>query len=270
MSLEVSAEAYSAFMGRFSVPLAREFAQQLHLVRGQTALDIGAGAGALTAVLADRLGEDRVCAVEPSGSLLAALRRRLPKVDACPARAEALPFEDDRFDVVTAQLVVHFMADPVNGLREMARVAKGGGLIAASVWDHAGGSGPLAAFWQAARMGDPDVDDESDLPGVREGHLAELCAAAGLRDVTETQLTVRVQHASFDEWWQPFTLGVGPAGAYLAGLEPPSQRALRQRCRRLLGQGPGLTTATAWTVTARVTKGWPRSTSPDEPRGVSG
>jgi SAM-dependent methyltransferase len=254
MSFEVTAEAYGAFMGRFSVPLARQFIRQLGMVDGQTALDVGAGIGALTAVLADRLGLHRVCAVEPSGSFFAALRDRLPGIDVRQAKAEALPFEDDQFDIVTAQLVVHFMTDPVTGLSEMARVANPGGLIAATVWDHAGGSGPLAAFWDAARAGDPGVDDESHLPGVRDGHLAELFVAAGLPDATQTKLTIEVPHDSFDAWWQPFTLGVGPAGAYLAGLDAADRASLRRRCQALIGEGPGVTRATAWCVTARVTR----------------
>ena len=108
------------------------------------------------------------------------------------------------------------MADPVVGLQEMARVTRGGGVIVACVWDHAGGRGPLSLFWSAVRELDPGADDESKLAGSREGHLAELFEAAGLRDVDDTALSVRVDHASFEEWWEPYTLGVGPAGAYVA------------------------------------------------------
>ena len=119
-----------------------------------------------------------------------------------------------------AQLVVHFMADPVLGLREMARVTRPGGAAGACVWDHAGGRGPLAAFWSAVREMDPAADDESRLPGVREGDLARLFAAAGFGGTQITTLTVRVRHASFAQWWEPFTLGVGPAGSYVASLSP--------------------------------------------------
>ena len=106
------------------------------------------------------------------------------------APAEQLPFADGAFDAALAQLVVHFMADPVAGLAEMARVTRRDGVVAACVWDHAGGQGPLSLFWEAARELDPDVDDESQLAGTREGHLAELFEAAGLREIEETALSV--------------------------------------------------------------------------------
>ena len=177
-------------------------------------------AGALTAELVSRAGADAVSAVDPSASFAAAVRERLPGVDVRRSAAEQLPFPDDAFDAAMAQLVVHFMADPVAGLREMGRVTRPGGVVAACVWDHAGGRGPLTAFWSAVRELDPAADDESGRAGVREGHLGELFAQAGLGGTQVSTLTVRVRHASFDHWWEPFTLGVGPAGAYLASLDP--------------------------------------------------
>ena len=162
------------------------------------------------------------------------------------ASAERLPFPDGTFDAALAQLVVHFMSDPVGGLAEMARVTRRDGVVAACVWDHAGGSGPLSLFWQAARELDPEVDDESQLAGAREGHLAELFEAAGLREIEETVLSADLEHASFEEWWEPFTGGVGPAGAYVASLDADRQaraaRALSRAapCRTVRAHGPGL------------------------------
>src|SRR5439155_17628398 len=130
-----------------------------------------------------------------------------------------LPFPHDRFDTSLAQLVVHFMEDPVAGLREMARVTRRRGVVAACVWDHAGGGGPLSRFWDAARELDPEVEDESSLAGARKGHLGELFEAAGLDQIQEEALSVDLAHTSFDDWWEPFTLGVGPAGAYVSALD---------------------------------------------------
>ena len=182
MSFNVSADAYLRFMGRYSEPLAAQFADLAGVRGGQRLLDVGCGPGALTAELVSRAGPDAVSAVEPSGSFAAAARERLPGVDVRQAAAERLPFGDAAFDAALAQLVVHFMADPVAGLREMGRVTRPGGVVAACVWDHAGGRGPLSAFWRAVRELDPGADDESNLAGVREGHLAELFAQAGLGD----------------------------------------------------------------------------------------
>jgi SAM-dependent methyltransferase len=152
-----------------------------------------------------------------------------------------------------AQLVVHFMADPVSGLREMARVTREEGVVAACVWDHAkGGRGPLLVFWEAAFELDPALSDESELPGTREGHLAELFAAAGLRDIEQTALEVRVVHPTFEDWWEPFTLGVGPAGAFVAGLGEEQRTELRERCRASLPLAPFELTARAWAVRGRA------------------
>src|SRR5206468_5388483 len=118
---------------------------------GQRLLDVGCGPGALTAELVNRVGPNAVSAVEPSASFVAAARERLPGVDMRQTGAERLPFGDAAFDAALAQLVVHFMVDPVAGLREMGRVTRPGGVVAACVWDHAGGRGPLSAFWQAVR-----------------------------------------------------------------------------------------------------------------------
>lgn len=174
------------------------------------------------------------------------MRARHPDVYVRRAQAEHLPFDDRSFDAVLAQLVVHFMADPVQGLREMARVTRSGGLVAACVWDHAGGDGPLRRFWDAARSLDLGVDDESRRAGARQGHLVELLREAGVREVEERSLSVSVAHAGFDEWWEPFTLGVGPAGVYTGALDADQRAALRDRCRALLPDGPFEVTARAW------------------------
>jgi SAM-dependent methyltransferase len=251
VSFNVSADAYLRFMGRYSEPLAAQFADLAGARSGQRLLDVGCGPGALTAELVKRVGPDAVSAVEPSASFVAAARERLPGVDIRQAAAERLPFGDAAFDAALAQLVVHFMADPVAGLREMGRVTRPGGTVAACVWDHAGGRGPLSAFWRAVRELDPGADDESNLAGVREGHLAELLAQAGLGVAEVTTLTVQARQDGFESWWETFTLGVGPAGAYLTSLPADRQDELHERCRRQLPEGPFEVSATAWAAMAR-------------------
>ena len=251
MSFDVSAAAYARFKGRYSEPLAARFADLAGVRRGQRVLDVGCGPGALTAQLVSRLGAAAVYAVDPSASFTAAVQERLPEVDVRLSAAEQLPFPDGMFDAALAQLVVHFMTDPVAGLREMARVTRPGGVVAACVWDHAGGRGPLTTFWQAVSDVDPLAHDESGLAGVREGHLAELFARAGLAGAQEATLTVLVRHASFEEWWEPFTFGVGPAGSYLRSVPEDRRDLVRERCRQILPEGPLEVSATVWAVTCR-------------------
>jgi SAM-dependent methyltransferase len=249
---DVAAEAYDSFMGRYSRPLAPRFCDFVGIRSERRVLDVGCGPGALIAELVGRLGSAALVAVDPSRPFVEAARERHPGVDVRQAAAERLPFADETFDASLAQLVVHFMDDPVAGLQEMARVTRRGGVVAACVWDHAGGQGPLSTFWDAARQLDPDVRDESQLAGARKGHLAALLGEAGLRDTEEILLSVSVEHASFEEWWQPFTFGVGPAGSYLATLDEDRRLRLRELCRERSPSGGMTMTVSAWAARGLV------------------
>ena len=239
-------------MGRYSTPLAPLFADFAGITDDQVVLDVGCGPGALTAELVRRLSPACVSAVDPSESFVAAARQRQPEVTVRHAAAEALPFEDRMFDAALAQLVVHFMADPVQGLREMNRVTRNGGVVAACVWDHESGKGPLGVFWDAARRIDPTVEDESGMAGAREGHLAQLFDEAGLHEIGDTTLSISVEHHSFDEWWEPYTLGVGPAGKFVADLDVARRDELRELCRNSLPSAPFVLTANAWAARGLV------------------
>jgi SAM-dependent methyltransferase len=242
----VGADAYDRFMGRYSTPLAPHLADFARVASGQVVLDVGCGPGALTGELVRRLGPSSVSAVDPSEPFVAAAQERHPGVTVQQAAAESLPFADHAFDAAIAQLVVHFMTDPVLGLREMRRVVRHDGVVAACVWDHAGGRGPLSLFWSAAHIVDPGVEDQSHVAGAREGHLVELFNEAGLRAVEQGVLSVQVEHPSFDDWWEPFALGVGPAGKFTARLDLKDREKLREQCRKMLPAAPFALKAQAW------------------------
>ena len=246
VSFEVEAGAYDRFMGRYSSPLAPSFADFAGVVPGDRVLDVGCGPGALTDELVRRTSPASVAAVDPSRSFIAAVQERHPQVDVRQSSAEQIPFDVGTFDSTLAQLVVHFMNDPVVGLREMARVTVHHGTVAACVWDHGSGGGPLSIFWEAAHVLDGSVQDESQLAGARRGHLGQLFREAGLESIEEVLLTVSVQHMTFDEWWEPYTLGIGPAGKYVQGLDGTGRLQLREQCRRMLPNAPFTLTAGAW------------------------
>lgn len=250
MTFDVAADLYGRFMGRYSEPLAEEFVAVADLQPGSRALDVGCGPGALTARLVARLGVDAVAAIDPSASFVEAARGRFPGLDVRVGAAEELPYADQSFDVALAQLVVHFMTDPVAGLREMGRVTRRGGVVAACVWDFGGGNGPLSTFWSAVHDLDPDADDESGLAGVRDGQLVELATEAGLHEPVQSVLSVSVGYDSVEAWWEPYTFGVGPAGSHVARLDDDEREALRAHCEELLPPAPFEVVAKAWCVRA--------------------
>jgi SAM-dependent methyltransferase len=246
MTFDVSAQAYDRFMGRYSATLSPQLADLAGVAAGQRAVDVGCGSGMLTAELAARLGPDSVAAIDPSERFVEAVRERLPGVDVRGGVAEDLPFGDGDFDAALSQLVVHFMRDPLAGLREMARVTRPGGAVAASVWDMAGARAPISPFWRAAVAVDPNARTEMAVTGGRAGHLEALLSEAGLEEVREVEQQAIVEHPTFDEWWEPFTLGVGPAGSYFVGLDEERRAAVRERCREAVGDGPFSLPAFVW------------------------
>jgi SAM-dependent methyltransferase len=248
----VAADAYDRYMGRYSTPLAATFCNFTQIAGVQRVLDVGCGPGALTGELVGRLGSAAVSAIDPSQPFVDAICQRHPGVDVRQAGGEQIPFPDDHFDASLAQLVINFLPSPVDGIVEMARVTRAEGVIAACVWDHGGGRGALSRFWDAARKLDPEVDDESDQTGSRRGDLDKAFRDAGLHDVEETGISVDVEHATFDDWWEPFTFGVGTAGAYLAQLDHAHQARLRDACRAAFPDSGLVLTARAWAARGRV------------------
>jgi SAM-dependent methyltransferase len=246
MSFVVAADSYDRFMGRYSRLLAPLFADFAGVAAPMDVLDVGCGPGALTTELVERLGVASVTAVDPSAPFVEAVKERHPGMDVHRAPAEDLPFDAACFDAALAQLVVHHMSDAVTGMGEMRRVTRPGGTVAACVWDLGSGRDPLSPLWRAVKRYDPDARDESGLPGTKEGHLVEIAEAAGLDDVRGEGLTFDVEHASFEEWWEPFKLGVGPAGAYVAGLAPEQQAELASICREELATAPFTLPLRAW------------------------
>ncbi len=248
VSFVVSPEAYARFMGRYAEPLAEVFVAFAKVDTDDRVLDVGCGPGALTARLLSVGAE--VAAIDPSPPFVAAIRARFPGIDVRLGTAEEMPYATADFDAALAQLVVHFMTDPVLAIRQMARVTRRGGVVAACVWD--GPTGALAPFWDAVHVIDPEAEDEALLSGAQVGHLTELFEAAGLHDVEEISIAAEVVHPTFEEWWEPYTYGVGPAGDYVQWLDDDRRAGLEAVARERLGSGPFTIAANAWAARGTV------------------
>ncbi len=253
MQFTAAAEQYDRFMGRYAPTLALALADFAGVAAGLRVLDVGCGPGGLTRELAARVGAAQVAAIDPAPQFAAACRDRNPGVDVREGVAEQLPWPTGEFDLALSALVIGFMRDPDRGMREMARVVRPGGTVAACMWDiAAGGMTMLRVFWNAVGTVDPAAVGERPMAGTADGDIAERLDRAGLLDVTAGELTARADYADFDDFWQPFTYAVGPTGQYLARLADAEQARVRDACRVALPSGSFQLDARAWCARGTV------------------
>lgn len=228
-------DSYERYIGRWSRRVAPDFLAWLGLARGLRWLDLGCGTGALSAAILDRGLPSAVIGVEPSAGFLAGARANLgDQAVLCRATGTAIPIADARVDAVVSGLVLNFIPDPRAALAEMVRVTRPGGVVAAYVWDYAGRMEYLRRFWDAAVALDPDaarLDEGRRFPLCRPALLADLFASAGLREIATTAIDVATPFARFDDYWEPFLGGQGPAPAYVASLGETARSRLRERLR---------------------------------------
>lgn len=251
MNFAVPADAYDSYMGRHSRRLAPLFADFADIGPGRRVLDVGCGPGALTAELARRVRAQRVAAVDPSPGFALACGQRVLAADVREGPAEQLPWPPGSFDASLAQLVISFVSDADSAVAEMRRVVRAGGTVAACTWDHGGEMWIVRMFWEAAVALDPTVPTESRVQRYTDrASLEELWLRAGLEGVQTAPLVIEGEFTDFDDYWQPFLTGTGPAGAYCVSLDGERQAALRAECFRRLGEpsGPFTLSARAWAV----------------------
>jgi len=252
------AEAYERFMGRWSrlvAPLLVDFAG---LPDGARMLDVGSGTGALAFAIAERNGRSRVVGIDPSEEYVAYASSKNPFPDRTSFQvgdAQQLRFPGAVFDASLSLLVFNFIPDPKKALLEVCRVTRPGGLVSAANWDYGAGMRMLRVFWDAARSVDATAEgfDEKRMPLCRAGELSELWRQGGLRNIHERPLVITMRFRSFADYWEPFLLRQGPAGAYAGSLNRDRLQALRNAVKGRLSlpneDSPFALTAKAWAVT---------------------
>lgn len=260
-----NADSYEQIMGRWSRRLAPLFIEHAAVAAGERLLEVGCGTGSLTFTLASTVEFAELTAIDYADVYVAAARARNrdPRIRIEQGDAAALRFPDASFDRALSLLVLHFVADPAGAVAEMRRVTRPGGVVAAAVWDAGGGVTGNRMFWDTAAMLDRAA---GELRGramskavVAPGGLARLFRAAGLAEVDERSLLIRMEHASFADYWEPLLRGEGPIGAYVAGLGEEARARLEHHLRAayLAGapDGPRSFTAVAWSCRGVVPGG---------------
>ncbi|MCZ0960566.1 class I SAM-dependent methyltransferase [Paracoccus benzoatiresistens] len=253
--------SYDRYMGRWSARIAPLFLDWLEAEKGLDWLEIGCGTGALSAAIMARAGPASLVGIDPSAGFLERAREIVPDPRArfLIGDAQALPVPAASADVAVAGLVLNFVSDRPLALAQMMRVVRPGGTIGFYVWDYPGGGmGFMRAFWTEAAALDPaatDLTEDRRFPFCTLPQLIALTAGAGLHDVEGTGIEIATTFRDFDDYWQPFTLGAGPAPGYCASLESDARQRLRDRLARSLPRdtdGSITLPARAWAVRGRV------------------
>jgi SAM-dependent methyltransferase len=252
---------YERYVGRWSRQVAPLFLSWLRVRSGQRWVDVGCGTGALSAAILDRCSPASVTGVEPSEGFLKAARENLAgRAVLLQGRATEIPLDDSSVDVVVSGLVLNFVPDPRAALVEMARASNSGGTIGAYVWDYAGKMELMRYFWDAAVELNPNaatMDEGIRFPLCRPEALTEVFVGAGLGSVEVTAIDIPTRFASFDDYWQPFLGGQGPAPAYAMSLDVAARTRLRDRIRERMpmqADGSLSLTARAWAIRALSAK----------------
>lgn len=252
-----NAESYERFMGRWSRVVAPLFVQFAGVPDGSHILDIGSGTGSLAFAAAELMPSGRILGIDPSGEYIGYANSRNAFANRVAFRvgdAQRLELPEGSFGAALSLLVFNFIPDPAKALSEARRVTIRGGVIAAAVWDYGDAMRMLRAFWDAAVSLDPGVEkrDEKWMPLCRRGELERLWTRGGLEKVREQSLDVEMHFRSFSDYWDPFLLGQGPAGAYAASLDHHRLAALRTEVKRRLSvtaeETPILLAARVWAV----------------------
>ena len=253
-----SGDGYEQLMGRWSRRLATPFLAFAGIAPGERVLDVGCGTGSLTFLLAQRADLEAIAGIDYAAPYVehAARRNTDPRVSFRVGDASALPFPDASFDRVLCQLVLHFVAEPERAVAEMRRVARAGGTIAAAVWDARGGLVAHRLFHDTAAALDPAAAARRARafirPMTRPGDLEAAWRRAGLAAIETAELAIRMEFASFDDYWAPYLGKDGPAADYIGTLDETALARLRDAVRSayLDGEpdGPRSYVAVAWAV----------------------
>jgi SAM-dependent methyltransferase len=252
-AFDVDPADYDRFVGRYGRRVAQLFLRSIGAYPGQRGLDVGCGTGALTYEMAQLFGPENTRAIDPLPQFVEATRKRCWGVEVTQGTVEELPYPDDQFDIVMAQLVIDDLEDPRAAVLEMQRVARPGGTVAACVWDAAGDMTLIRTFWDAAIALDPDGAGPLD-PGKKmlttQHRLGQLWRSCGFGAVSLGHVDVGAFYKDFDELWNPFKKGVGVSGTYAASLDAEAQEALKAEFYKRLGSPTEFfeLTARAWWV----------------------
>lgn len=253
-----SGEGYERQMGRWSRRLAEPFLEFCGCADGDDVLDAGCGTGSLASTISQRAKPRSIQGVDLSPVYIqhALEHNRDQRIEFRVGDVCALPFANASFDRVLSLLVLHFVPQPDRAIAELRRVARPGATVAATVWDVRGGFVANRIFFDAAATLDAKGNERRarnyTRPMTRPGELFAAWQAAGFTQLRQTSLLMRMEFASFEDYWAPYVGKDGPGAEYVGSLSPDQKERLQDLVRNayLDGEPDGARSyaAIAWAV----------------------
>lgn len=235
-------DPYEYFMGRWSSLIAPKFLQWVNMPSNLNWLDIGCGTGVLSKAIELHNKPKTISGIDPSANFIAKVKNSISiNGEFHVANVEHIPNRNKSFEIVVSGLALNFFTNFERALSEMKRVSKPNGVIAAYVWDYSGRMDFLRCFWDAAYQIDPksrNLDEGIRFPICNSENLIKLFQKAGLVEIKSSVLDIDTVFKDFEDFWNPFLGGQGPAPSYLASLSSKLQKELKHSLRERLVTEP--------------------------------
>lgn len=229
----------------FLKPMGEEIIRSLNLKDTDTVLDVAAGTGEPGLTIASIVKNGKVVITDLAEGMLEvahdnAAKKGITNYETVACDVCELPFEDETFDAISCRFGFMFFPDMLMAAKEMARVLKPGGVMATSVWGV-----PEKNFWITATMStlNKNMQLPAPPPGApgmfrcgNPGFLADLFEQAGLKNVSEKEITGKVNYSDNEIYWNFMNDVVAPVVAAMNKADDAMKLKIKKEVFELVDQ----------------------------------